>query len=173
MGQKDQGLDSGHDRYQVIPRVLVFLRNGDDVLLLKGAPDKRIWADQYNGVGGHIESDEDVMSAARREVIEETGLHLVKLDLRAVVNIDAGDPALGIMMFVFVAWTESRDTSASHEGELHWIPVDQLPTDELVEDLVWLLPRVLERSEDGRPRFLYYAYDDDDQLVIEAADADD
>ena len=72
MGRKDQGLQSRRDRYQAVPRVLIFLRNRDDVLLLKGAPDKRIWANKYNGVGGHIESDEDVISAARREVTEET-----------------------------------------------------------------------------------------------------
>jgi 8-oxo-dGTP diphosphatase len=173
MGQNDQGLQSGHARYQAIPRVLIFLRNGDDVLLLKGAPDKKIWADKYNGVGGHIEFEEDVFSAARREVTEETGLQINELDLRAVVNINAGDPTLGIMMFVFVGWTESRDTNASHEGELHWVPVTQLPAGELVEDLEWLLPRVLGSWKDGRPRFLYYSYDANDQLVIQLASADD
>lgn len=169
MGEIDQGLHSGPKRYQAIPRVLVFLRNGDDVLLLKGAPDKRIWANMYNGVGGHIEAGEDVMSAARREVHEETGLVVDDLKLKAIVNINAGDPALGILMFVFVGWSEQRVTSASHEGGLHWIPVDRLPNDELVEDLEWLLPRVLGEWKDRLPRFLYYSYDDHDQLVIEDA----
>ena len=53
MGKEDQGLATGKERYQVVPRVLVFLRNGADALLLKGAPDKRIWANLYNGIGGH------------------------------------------------------------------------------------------------------------------------
>ena len=90
MGKDDQGLQSGKRRFQVIPRVLVFLRNEDDVLLLKGAPDKRIWANLYNGVGGHVEVDEDVYSAALREVYEETGLEVSNLELRAIANIDAG-----------------------------------------------------------------------------------
>jgi 8-oxo-dGTP diphosphatase len=171
MGQNDQGLSGGGKRYQAIPRVLVFLRNGDDVLLLKGSSDKRIWASKYNGVGGHIEVDEDVFSAARREVAEETGLSVDKLDLAAVVNINAGDPELGIMMFVFTGWSETRATRASHEGELYWLPVDLLPTGELVEDLEWLLPKVLGDWKDGLPRFLYYSYDQDDQLVIQASGA--
>jgi len=29
------------------------------VLLLRGAPKKKIWPDQYNGVGGHVKPDED------------------------------------------------------------------------------------------------------------------
>jgi 8-oxo-dGTP diphosphatase len=173
MGQNDQGLRSGHDRYNTVPRVLVFLRNGGDVLLLKGAPDKRIWANKYNGVGGHVEHDEDVKSAARREVAEETGLAIDALDLRAIVNINAGDTVLGILMFVFVGWSDQRETNASHEGELQWVPVDHLPEDELVEDLTWLLPRLLGRWQDGQTRFLYYSYDQNDRLVIEHEGTDD
>lgn len=170
MGQSDQGLKKGKRRYQVVPRVLVFLRNGNDVLLLRGAPDKRIWANKYNGVGGHVEVGEDVLTAARREVAEETGLVINTLDLAAVVNIDAGDPELGILMFAFVASTDRRETDPSHEGELHWLPIDRLPTDELVEDLEWLLPKVLGSGEGSSPIFLHYSYDVEDKLVIRAAD---
>lgn len=166
MGQIDQGLTSGRNRYRVVPRVLLFIRHKDEVLLLKGAPDKKIWANKYNGVGGHIEIDEDVFSAARREAAEETGLVVEDLDLAAVVNIDAGDPGLGILMFVFVGWSDARETSASHEGALHWYPFDQLPKDELVEDLEWLLPRVLGDRSPGSPLYLHYSYDANDQLVI-------
>ncbi|MCH7664271.1 MAG: NUDIX domain-containing protein, partial [Chloroflexi bacterium] len=65
MNASHQG--ESNDRYQLIPRVLIFITRGDEVLLLKGAPDKNLWANLYNGVGGHIERGEDVLSAARRE----------------------------------------------------------------------------------------------------------
>ena len=166
MGEKDQGLRTGKKRYQVIPRVLVFLRNGSDVLLLKGAPDKRIWANRYNGVGGHVEVAEDIYAAALREVGEESGQQVSELSLKAVVNIDAGDMDLGILMFVFVGWSEQRETIPSVEGELHWVRVDRLPEEELVEDLTWLLPRVLAMDPGDPPMFLRYYYDGDDNLVI-------
>lgn len=169
MGKNDQGLRSGKNRYQAVPRVLIFLRNGSDILLLKGAPGKRIWANLYNGVGGHVESGEDILTAARREVKEETGLSVKDLSLKAVANIDAGEQALGILMFVFVGQSYSRHTSSSHEGELHWIPADHLPEKELVEDLAWLVPRVLEMGPGERPLFLHYSYDEDDNLVISRA----
>ena len=69
MPQSDQGITK--DRYTVVPRVAIFLRRGDAVLLLKGAPTKRLWANKYNGLGGHVERGEDAMSAARRELLEE------------------------------------------------------------------------------------------------------
>jgi len=65
MPQSNQGVTN--DRYTVIPRTAIFLRRGDLVLLLKGAPTKRLWANKYNGLGGHLERGEDVLSAAKRE----------------------------------------------------------------------------------------------------------
>lgn len=171
MGRNDQGIRAGKERYQVIPRVLVFLRNGSDVLLLKGAANKRIWANLYNGVGGHIERDENIYTAAIREVAEETGLSVGDLSLKAIVNIDAGDPDSGIMMFVFIGWSANRQTISSVEGELHWVPIDKLPEDQLVEDLSWLLPRVLKSTTDSFPMFIHYSYDANDQLVIKPAGA--
>ena len=166
MGQKDQGIHGGRLRYQVIPRVLIFLRNGGDVLLLKGAPTKRIWANLFNGVGGHMEQDEDVLAAARREVQEETGLDVPDLKLRAVVNIDGGDSQTGIMMFVFTGWSQTREIVESHEGGLHWVAAEGLADLPLVEDLSWLLPRVLALPETAAPLFLHYGYDEADHLVI-------
>ena len=171
MGKADQGLRKGN-RYKSIVRVLVFLRNDSDVLLLKGASNKNIWANLYNGVGGHVEVDEDILSAARRELLEESGLEVDNLELKAIVNIDAGDQDLGILMFAFVGWTANRQTMASAEGALHWVPVHKLGEIDLVEDLFWLLPRIIDRPTGSQPLYLHYSYDSKDQLVIRKTQAD-
>jgi len=169
MGKKDQGLATGRERYQVVPRVLVFLRNGADVLLLKGAPDKRIWANLYNGIGGHVESGEDIYSAARRELMEECGQDVPFIELKAIANIDAGQKNTGIMIFVFTGWTDDRATVSSGEGDLAWIPVNALPYDEMVEDLPWLLPRIMQHNGEEWPIFIHYHYDTHDRLIIREA----
>ena len=59
MPKQDQGIDVSlkRQRFTVIPRTLVFITRGDHVLLLRGSAQKRIWANKYNGIGGHIERD--------------------------------------------------------------------------------------------------------------------
>jgi 8-oxo-dGTP diphosphatase len=165
VGQANQKFIEG--RYQVVPRTLCFVTHGEDVLLLRGAPNKRIWPDKYNGVGGHVEPDEDVHSAALREIREETGLAVRDLRLRGVINIpvDVDDNA-GIMVFVFTAAATTREVGPSEEGTLEWIPCDQLAGLDLVEDLPTLLPRVLAMGADEPPFFAHYHYDEQDQLVI-------
>ncbi len=165
MGRSEQGVQASAERYNVIPRVLVFVRNGGDVLLLKGAPTKRIWADRYNGVGGHVEPDEDVYAAARRETYEETGLAVRDLRFEGLINIDAGAPT-GIMLAVFTARSESRETVPSVEGTLEWVPLAQLDAYDLVEDIPVLLARIAARVDGAPPFFARYWYDNGDRLRI-------
>jgi 8-oxo-dGTP diphosphatase len=157
------------DRYQVFPRTLCFITHGDDVLLLRGAPDKKIWPDQYNGIGGHVKPGEDVHTAARREVREETGLTVRDLRLRGVINIPVDPEGTGILLFVFTATAEDRDARPSEEGAPEWIPIDQVDRLDVVEDLPILLPRVLSMGPDEAPFFALYTYDEDGELVVTCA----
>lgn len=170
MGRQDQGVAQSRGRYHAVPRTLCFITCGDEVLLLKGAPTKRIWPNRYNGVGGHIERDEDVLSAARREMKEETGLDVADVRLRAVININTDDPQAGILLFVFTARAPTRAVRPSAEGTLEWVPLSKLGEYELVEDLPELLPRVLGLAEDAPPLCGCYTYNDADRLVITWAD---
>lgn len=154
-------------RYQVSPRTLSFVLCGQQVLLLRGAPDKRLWPNRLNGIGGHVEANEDVYSAARREIIEETGLEVDRLQLCAIVNIPTSTPNRGILLFVFRAEVETAKVHPSEEGKLKWFPVNALPAlSELVEDLPILLPRVLAIAPDAPPIFGLYQYDNSGRLRV-------
>lgn len=150
MQASEQGVGMGKSgHYQVVPRTLIFVTSvnpasrGEEMLLIVGAPNKRLWANQFNGIGGHVEAGEDFLAAARRELTEETGLADVELTLRGLIHIAVhpdGDAPSGVAVFVFTGQMTSRDVVASGEGGLHWIPVADLLSLPLVDDLYQLLP---------------------------------
>lgn len=164
MPKKDQGVSN--NRFRIIPRTLIFITQGDRLLLIKGHPQKRIWANLYNGIGGHIERSEDVLSAARRELKEETGLDVADLRLCGIVMVDAGEDT-GIGLFVFRGSTDQQPLENSEEGILEWIPLDRLADYPLVEDLPVLLPRVLKADQGGEIFFARTWYDEHDRMRID------
>jgi 8-oxo-dGTP diphosphatase len=135
----EQGIQFG--KHTVIPRVLIFIFRGHRILLIKGAPTKKIWPGLFNGVGGHVEPGETPMKCAERELLEETGLSGIPLEICGIVHIDTSTQP-GIILFVYKGEYSEGKLIPSEEGELHWIdPVDIhiLP---LVPDLMELFPRI-------------------------------
>ena len=136
-------MQQGRAKHLVTPRTVAFLRRGRSWLFLEGGPAK--WfAGLRNGVGGSVEAGEDVLAAARRECVEETGLVPATLELAAVVHVMA-EPV--VMLFVFTGTLPDGDVTDSDEGTLVWIDERDLasPGARLVPDLVELLPRLAAR----------------------------
>lgn len=166
MGANQQGVEATQSRWLVMPRTLSFVLNGDDVLLMKRAPHRRVFPNQYNGLGGHIERDEDPASGALREIEEESGLTVHSLRLRSVHNIDAGRRT-GILLFVYTAISESRALLGdSPEGKLEWVEQSRVHELDLVEDLPQLLPRILQMTDDQQPMNVHVSYDKSDRIRL-------
>ncbi|MGE5222892.1 MAG: NUDIX hydrolase [Omnitrophica WOR_2 bacterium] len=149
----------------LIPRTLIFLTRGNKVLLLKGAPSKRLWANRYNGVGGHIERGEDVLTAGHRELLEETGLTAPDLRLYGTVTVDAG-PDVGVGIYILRGECPDGEPVNSKEGCLEWVDIPDIRNLPLVEDLYVLLPRLLSMEPSDPPFSAHYSYDERDRLII-------
>lgn len=83
---------------------------------------------KYNGLGGKIEPQEDVVSGMRRELHEEAGIEALALTLRGTVSWPGfgkhGEDWLGFV-FVINAWSGTPFTRNA-EGALEWIAVERI-----------------------------------------------
>jgi 8-oxo-dGTP diphosphatase len=163
MTENIQGTSKHH--YALIPRTLIFLTSNDKILLLKGASSKKRWADRYNGIGGHVEKGEDILTAAHRELMEETGITIDNLALCAVISIDTG-LSPGIVIHVFRGECPLIELDPSEEGVFEWVSLDDVFDLPVVEDLPHLLPRVIAHQDADPIIYGQYHYDEEGSLHI-------
>lgn len=105
---------------------------------------------KYNGLGGKMHADEDVLTCMRREIFEESGLLCNELQLRGTINWTGfgpeGENWLGFI-FLITSFSGTALTS-NNEGELGWYPLSDLMALPMWEGDRFFLPLVF----DGDPR---------------------
>jgi 8-oxo-dGTP diphosphatase len=83
---------------------------------------------KYNGLGGKLEADEDVVAGMRREIREEAGIECTALSLRGTISWPGfgkqGEDWLGFV-FVITAF-EGVPYASNPEGTLEWVPLARL-----------------------------------------------
>lgn len=106
---------------------------------------------KYNGLGGKIEPDEDVMAGMCREIMEEAGIACDAMSLRGTISWPGfglgGEDWLG---FVFLIDRFSGEPwNANAEGVLEWVALGDLAALPLWEGDRHFLPLVFD--DDPRP----------------------
>ena len=124
--------------------------------------------DKYNGLGGKMLPDEDVVGCLRREILEESGLECREIVLRGTINWTGfgpdGEDWLG---FIFrIDRFSGVPFTSNDEGELGWMDLDNMDTLPMWEGDRYFLPLVFDDDsrifhgympyKDGRPLSWHY-----------------
>jgi 8-oxo-dGTP diphosphatase len=84
--------------------------------------------DKYNGLGGKMHADEDVVTCLRREILEEANIVCEDIVLRGTINWTGfGKNLENWLGFIFrIDRFSGKPLTANSEGTLGWYPVDEL-----------------------------------------------
>jgi 8-oxo-dGTP diphosphatase len=133
-----------------VPGVVVLIEKDGQVLLGKraGGFGKGKWGLPQ----GYIEFDEDFLTAAIREVKEETGLDV---EIQSIINVVSNklSPSLHTLAIVLLAGVVAGELSAGDDLEtLDWFPLSGPLPDMAFEADEWIIERYQKmKFEDGLP----------------------
>lgn len=117
--------------------------------------------DKWIGVGGHFEYGESPEECLLREVKEETGLTLLDYKARGIITFIYGENVVEYM-HLFTSDSFEGDLIECDEGELVWVPIDE------VQNLpIWEGDKVFFKLLEERDDFflLKLRYNEIDELV--------
>ena len=130
-------------------RSVAFLVSPDRrrLVLLHRAEWKKFAPGRWTGIGGKLEGEEiaEPAQGALRELREETGLTLDDLrDWRFVADIV--DPGAEVRLVYYVAVFASEQLPPCNEGTLHWVPLADYATYDVIENTRVVLDALVARG---------------------------
>ncbi len=129
-------------------------RDGNYLMLHRTKKEQDPNAGKWIGVGGKVEPGETLVQGVLREIHEETGLVIDECEYRAAIRF-VSDCWDGKWIHLFTAETEETEIMPCSEGDLAWIPKDQVMRLPLWEGDCIFLRRLLASKRFFRLRLVY------------------
>ena len=129
-------------------------RNGCWLMMHRTKKSQDENAGKWIGLGGHLEPGESPDECIRREIAEEAGISVTDLRLRGIITFilpDWGDE----LTFLYTARSEAEILPECAEGELKWIPVDNVMSLPLWEGDRAFLPLLRSRKNCFSMKLIY------------------
>jgi 8-oxo-dGTP diphosphatase len=128
-----------------------FLNRGGKILILRESNQYQDGSNtaQYDVPGGRIEPEEELLSALKREVFEESGLTLFGATpfYESTVQIQRGDDIWEIHRIYFACKAEDGDVVLSNDhDEYQWIDPADYKTSNIIPDLGDVFDAYLARN---------------------------
>ena len=144
--------------------------DGKEVLLIhRNSRAGDLHLGKYNGLGGKVEPDEDIVTGIKREICEEAGITCEELLLRGTISWPGfgkhGEDWFG---FIFrIDRFSGTPFTENPEGTLSWVPVNKILELPLWEGDRYFLPMIFNNDprqfhgvmpyQDGKPLSWQYS----------------
>ena len=125
--------------------VLAYIeKDGSFLMLLRNKKKHDINANNWRGVGGHLEKNETPEDALIREVKEETGLDVISYSKKGLIHFNYDD--ISELMHLYVVNEFNGNLIECDEGSLKWIKKSDLFSLELWEGDKIFLKKLLNNE---------------------------
>jgi phosphatase NudJ len=116
----------GDEQFKPNTTVAAIIHNKDKFLLVEEVENGKI---VYNQPAGHLEAKESLVTAVRREILEETGLSLTPEYLSGIYYFFRADLNLYFIRFCFVIELEEQLPALPKDDEIlatHWLSFEEI-----------------------------------------------
>lgn len=133
----------------IIVAIECFVKKDGKYLMLKRNSDKKILPGVWMAPGGKIESNEGLFECARREILEETGLKIKNLKVKAIGNGYLTDLDTDIFfLFIFADYAGGEVIKNPPDGKLMWFsPNEIIKLDDLLYEIKEIAPLLFDGSD--------------------------
>ena len=125
--------------------------------VLLGRKKRGLGKGKILGVGGKVETGENILEAARREVLEEISVTIPEKAIHKAGKLTflfPHRPAWNQSVHVFLTQIWEGTPKESAELKPLWYPIDKIPYDQMWDDGHYWLPKVLA-GETVRAEFVF------------------
>lgn len=112
----------------ILATLVYIVKDGKTLMIHRCKRDGDNHKGKYNGLGGKFEAGETALECAKREVFEESGLEISKIQFKGHILFPKFDPQ-GNDWFVFLYVAHDFSGAMKNEnpeGVLEWVPNDKL-----------------------------------------------
>ncbi len=124
---------------------LCFVRQANQLLL--GYKKRGFGKNRWNGFGGKVERGENLLSAAKRELLEEAGIEAKVLDKVGEIDFSFAGSEEKLLVHIFFVQAYKGEIIETEEMRPAWFNIAEIPYDQMwVDDKYWL-PLVLDNKK--------------------------
>jgi len=127
-----------------------FVQKDGKYLMLHRNADKRIMPNVWMAPGGKREFNEGLFAATHSEILEETGLTIKNLRIKATGNAYLKDLDQEVFFhFVFADYAGGEVHQNPEDGELKWLtPEEIIELDNLLAEIKQVYPNIFDGTDD-------------------------